>query len=61
MSEKYKTTEDGLYFISFSVVGWLNVFTKRAYQNILVDSIIFCQKKNFVLFKIIQDIYLEYK
>ena len=45
MSEKYKTTEDGIYFISFSVVGWLDVFTRRIYQEILVESIIFCQQQ----------------
>jgi len=45
MSEKYKTTEDGIYFVSFSVVGWLDVFTRRMYQEILVESIIFCQQK----------------
>lgn len=44
MSEKYKTHSDGLYFVSFSVVGWLNVFTKRIYQDILVESINFCKQ-----------------
>ena len=24
MSEKYKTDADGLYFVSFSVVGWMD-------------------------------------
>ena len=43
MSEKYKTTEDGLYFVSFSVVGFIDVFTRRLYQEILVESFIFCQ------------------
>lgn len=45
MSEKYKTHENGLYFVSFSVVGWIDVFTRRNYQDILVDSIIYCQNK----------------
>lgn len=44
MSEKYKTHEDGLYFVSFSVVGWIDVFTRRIYQDLLVDSFLFCQK-----------------
>jgi hypothetical protein len=25
MSESYKTHSDGLYFVSFSVVGWLDL------------------------------------
>jgi putative transposase len=51
MSEKYKTYSDGLYFISFSVVGWLDVFTRREYQDILIDSIEFCRKnKNLKIY-----------
>jgi putative transposase len=51
MSESYKTYGDGLYFVSFSVVGWLDVFTRREYQEILVDSIGFCQKnKNLKIY-----------
>ena len=44
MSEKYKTHSDGLYFVSFSVVGWMDVFTRRKYQDILTESIGYCQK-----------------
>ncbi|MBN8703317.1 MAG: transposase, partial [Bacteroidetes bacterium] len=51
MSEKYKTHSDGLYFVSFSVVGWIDVFTRRLYQDILVESIIYCQKnKNLKIY-----------
>jgi len=51
MSESYKTHSDGLYFVSFSVVGWMDVFTRREYQDILVESIAFCQlNKGFQLF-----------
>jgi REP element-mobilizing transposase RayT len=44
MSEKYKTHSDGLYFVSFSVVDWIDVFTRREYQEILIDSISYCQQ-----------------
>jgi REP element-mobilizing transposase RayT len=51
MSEKYKTTEGGLYFITFSIVGWIDLFIRREYQEILVDSMIFCQdQKGLQLF-----------
>jgi putative transposase len=51
MSESYKTHSDGLYFVSFSVVAWMDVFTRRAYQDILVESIAFCQKnKNLTIY-----------
>jgi len=44
MSEKYKIHIEGLYFVSFSVVGWIDVFTRREYQDILTESIKFCQE-----------------
>ena len=44
MSESYKIHEDGLYFVSFAVVGWLDVFTRRTYQDILIDSLVYCQQ-----------------
>lgn len=44
MSEKYKTDSDGLYFVSFSVMGWIDVFTRREYQEILIESLQYCQK-----------------
>jgi REP element-mobilizing transposase RayT len=45
MSEKYKTTEGGLYFITFSIVSWIDLFVRREYQEILIESTKFCQEK----------------
>lgn len=51
MSEKYKTHSNGLYFVSFSVIGWIDVFTRREYQEILIESLDYCQKnKNLKLY-----------
>ena len=51
MSEKYKTDSDGLYFVTFSVVSWIDVFTRREYQDILTDSIAYCQQhKNLTIY-----------
>jgi len=44
MSEKYKTIEGGLYFVTFSIVGWIDLFIRRIYQDILVENITFCQE-----------------
>lgn len=49
MSEIYKTHEEGLYFVSFGVVGWLDVFTRRVYQDILIDNIRYCQQNKGLL------------
>jgi putative transposase len=45
MSRKYKFYEkDGVYFVSFATVYWIDVFTRMEYMNIIVDSLSFCIK-----------------
>lgn len=45
MSRKYKFhNPDGVYFVSFAVVDWIDVFSSRAYINILLETLEFCQK-----------------
>lgn len=39
MSKKHKTESNGLYFFSFSNVAWIDVFTRREYQEIVVKCI----------------------
>ena len=36
MSRNYKFHKEGLYFISFAVVGWLDVFTRNEYKDLLI-------------------------
>ena len=46
MSRNYKFhNSEGLYFVSFAVVGWLDVFTRNEYKDLLLESLEFCQKK----------------
>jgi len=46
MSEKYKIrNHDDLYFITFATAGWIDVFTRQCYMDILLESIRFCQKQ----------------
>jgi REP element-mobilizing transposase RayT len=45
MSRKYKFhNPDGVYFITFAVQGWVDVFTRNEYKDILVDNLAYCQK-----------------
>ena len=45
MSRNYKFhNPEGLYFVSFAVVEWLDVFTRNEYKDILVDSLSYCQE-----------------
>src|SRR5690606_2809773 len=34
---------EGLYFVSFAVVEWLDVFTRNEYKEILLDNLRYCQ------------------
>lgn len=46
MSEKYKIQDQSrLYFVTFAVVGWVDVFTRREYRDILIESLVYCQKE----------------
>lgn len=46
MSRNYKFhNPEGLDFISFAVVGWLDVFTRNDYKELFLQSLQFCQKK----------------
>lgn len=45
MSSKYKVGEAAIpHFITFSVVGWIDVFTREYYKEIIVDSLQYCQE-----------------
>ena len=45
MSRNYKFhNREGLYFVSFAVVGWLDVFTRNDYKDLIVESLEFCQQ-----------------
>ncbi len=52
MSVKYKIRDpEALCFLTFSVVGWIDVFTRDRYRQIIVESLNFCVKeKGLVIF-----------
>jgi len=46
MSRKYKFRDkDHLYFITYTIVGWIDVFTRNEYKNIVTDSLQYCIDK----------------
>ena len=46
MSSKYKfRDQDKLYFVSFAVVYWLDVFIRNDYKDILLESLRYCQRE----------------
>jgi putative transposase len=44
MSEIRKTYEGKLYFITMTVVGWIDVFNRPLYVQELINSVKFCQQ-----------------
>ncbi|MFN6946252.1 MAG: REP-associated tyrosine transposase [Cytophagaceae bacterium] len=46
MSSKYKfRNQERLYFISLTVVYWLDIFIRNEYRDVILDSLRFCQQK----------------
>jgi len=52
MSRKYKFRDpEAVYFVSFATVNWIDVFTRRIYKDIVVDSINYCiENKGLVVY-----------
>jgi len=45
MSTGYKIVEqDALHYVTFQVVKWIDVFTRKVYRDIVIDSLKFCQE-----------------
>ena len=43
MSSKYKPrNQENPHFITFTIVGWIDVFTRDLYKDIFVNSLKFC-------------------
>jgi REP element-mobilizing transposase RayT len=46
MSRKYKIRDqEKLYFVTFTVIHWLDVFIRQEYCDIFLDSLRYCQKQ----------------
>ena len=35
--------QSAIHFITFAVVGWVDVFTRKPYRDIVLDSVRYCQ------------------
>jgi putative transposase len=44
MSLKYKITEGRVYFVTLTVIGWVDVFTRKNHKLTIIDSLKYCQK-----------------
>jgi putative transposase len=47
---KYKFQSDqGMHFVTLTVVDWLDVFTRPEYKKMIVENLVFCQKEKGLL------------
>jgi putative transposase len=43
VSEKYKVRNpEGIYFITLTVIDWVDLFTRPVYKHIIIDSLEYC-------------------
>ena len=45
MSEKYKIYPEGTFFITLTVVGWIDVFTRREYADEIIANLNYCTRQ----------------
>ena len=44
MSTGYKIVDQGaLYYVTFQIVNWVDLFTRKVYRDIVIDSLKFCE------------------
>jgi REP element-mobilizing transposase RayT len=45
MSEKYKFHDpEGVYFVNPTIVFWIDLFTRKEFKHLIIDSLKYCQK-----------------
>lgn len=46
MSRNYKILDQGgVYFVTMTIVGWIDLFTRKEYRDIFLDSVRYCQQE----------------
>ena len=46
MSRNYKIRDQGgVYFVTMTIVGWIDIFTRTEYRDIYLESVRYCQKE----------------
>ena len=46
MSYAYRISEqEEPYFLTFQIVGWVDIFTRKIYRDIVIESLTYCQQE----------------
>ena len=49
--QKQNLKSDKAYFITMTVVGWVDVFTRKNHRDAIIESLKYCQKeKGLIIF-----------
>ena len=45
MSDQYRVrSPEEIYFVTFTIVDWIDVFTRLTYKQLIIDSLTYCQQ-----------------
>ena len=44
MSEYRKTTANELFYVTLTTVGWIDVFSRDTYKQLLIENLRYCQQ-----------------
>ena len=36
--------QDSMHYVTFQIIGWIDLFTRKVYRDIIIDSLKFCQQ-----------------
>ncbi len=51
MGFKYRVANDGIYYMTVTVIDWIDVFTRKELANVIIESLVYCQRqKGLVLY-----------
>ncbi|MEM7551349.1 MAG: transposase [Bacteroidota bacterium] len=46
MSSRYKIRDkEGLYFVTFTIIGWVDLFIRNPYRDCIIESLEYCKKE----------------
>lgn len=46
MSRAYKMRDpEGIYFVTFTVVGWVDVYSRSIYSELIIKNLKYCQQQ----------------
>ena len=48
--QKQKITTNKAYFLTLTVIGWVDVFTRKNHRDAVIELLKYCQKKRDYLF-----------